>query len=418
MGQTVIIVGNLALLLPEVERVLPPGGELLVIQDPSLVERAAFVNAIAASPRRRSTPWPYPRPATADPWYHRHRDLDVLAVIPAVEYAVSFAARLAERYGVPGASFGAASLLRDKTLLRAATTAAGLRNPAYAPVSSLAEAREFAAAHPGPLILKPTNRQGSVGTRIVPDPAELELAWRQTQQQEEAVFVAYQDLPLSMQVEEFVAGTEYSVEMLVRDGVSEFANVTDKLLHPGVCPVELGHMVPADVPPDQWSLLVDATAEVMAVVGFGTGVVHCEWIVREGQPYLVECTGRLPGDGIVGLIEHAWPIDLVHRYVVMMMGGRLGPVPERPAAAAATLFAGAGALGVVEAVEGLADAAAVPGVYQSGCAVVPGQRVNELRSAWDRGVGAAATGETVAQALAAARSAVEKIVVRTMPEPE
>jgi hypothetical protein len=48
--------------------------------------------------------------------------------------------------------------------------------------------------------------------------------------------------------------------------------------------------------------------------------------------------------------------------------------------------------------------------------VKPGDRVNELRSSWDRVVGAAATAATVAEALAAAEESVGKIVVRTSPE--
>ncbi len=412
MVHTVIIVGLLAPLLAAATKILPAGGEIILIEDPALADRDAQQRAMAP-PGRKLARWPYSRSATADAWYHLHRNLNVLAVIPSVEYAVTFAARLAERFRVPGASLGAATILRDKALLREATTAAGVRNPASAAVSSLDDVREFAAAHPGPLVLKPTNRQGSVGTTIVRDLAELDRAWAQAHEVEEAAFVAYQRLPLRLQVEEFIEGTEYSVEMLVREETSQFANVTGKLLHPGVRPVELGHLVPADVADTTAAALVDSTAELMRVIGFDTGVVHCEWIVRDGTPYLVECSGRLPGDGIVYLIERAWPIDLINRYVLLMTGGEVDPPPPRPLFGAAALYPTV-APGVVESVAGLDEAAAVPGVYHSGCSVSVGDRVHELRSSWDRVVGAAASAPTAAEALAAAQAAVDKIRVTTV----
>jgi len=62
----------------------------------------------------------YQLPGKADEFYHAHRDLEPAAVIPLTEYATPFAARLAERYGLPAGS-AAAGLLRDKALLRNVT---------------------------------------------------------------------------------------------------------------------------------------------------------------------------------------------------------------------------------------------------------------------------------------------------------
>jgi biotin carboxylase len=415
MGTTLIMVGYLPALLPVLDEVLPDDTGILIIEDPDLINRPPIQKALAASDRRKASLWPYAQSATADAWYHRNRDLEVVGVLPSVEYAVTFAARLAERFGVPGASLGAAHLLRDKSLLRAVSAAAGLRNPAFAPVETVDDVHAFAKAHPGSIVLKPTNRQASVGTRIVRDPGQIDQAWQEARSLDEAVFVAFHHLPLRMQVEEFIDGEEFSVELLQQAGQPLFANVTGKLLYPGDRPVEFGHIVPADVPSSLSETLVAATAELLSVVGFGTGVVHCEWIVRDGDPYLVECTGRLPGDGIVHLIEHAWPIDLVRRYVVAMMGGTSEPAPAHASLAAATLFP-AVEPGLVTAVEGMDLAAAVPGVYVSLCSVQPGDRVNELRSSWDRVVGVATCAATAAEALAAAQTAIEKIVITTVPD--
>ena len=66
--------------------------------------------------------------------------------------------------------------------------------------------------------------------------------------QDEGVFVPDRPMELRMLAERFVDGHEYSVEMLVRGGEPLFVNVTGKQLFPGPRPVELAHVVPADIP--------------------------------------------------------------------------------------------------------------------------------------------------------------------------
>lgn len=410
----VILVGYLSKLL----RVIPmvyPEAEILIIDDPEVIVLPLIggpIEAAGATP----VPWRYADPANAELFYRAHRDRNVLTVLPGVEYGAEFAARLAERYGLPGATFAAARTLRDKHALRVLTAAGGVRNPASREVSTLDEVREFVREHPGAIVIKPANRQAAVGTRIVPAGADLDAEWRAALDMEEAPYVPVRQLALRMLVEEYIQGSEYSVELLVQNGKSLFANVTAKLLHPGPCPVEYGHMVPADIPAELTEALVDATVEVVDVVGMHSGAVHCEWIVRDGEPYLVECAGRLPGDSIPEAIEHAWPVALMERYVRIMSGepGESGPFhAER---GAAILFP-AVPEGTVTAVEGLAEARAVEGVFQAGVVAQVGGRVNALRSSWDRVVGAAAVGSTVEEALRIAEKALSLIKITVEPDP-
>ncbi|HEY0698078.1 MAG TPA: biotin carboxylase, partial [Micromonospora sp.] len=139
-------------------------GSVIVVDEPDVARKRDLAGAIADLPSiRELVEWEYQLPGAADTFFHRHRDLDVVAVVPVQEYAVPFAARLAERYGVPGATSGAAAILRDKHLLRVVTAAAGIANPVSEPVDDPDQVRDFARRHPGPLILKPANRQAAVG---------------------------------------------------------------------------------------------------------------------------------------------------------------------------------------------------------------------------------------------------------------
>lgn len=391
-----------------------PEGSVVVVDEPDVVRKRGVRDAVAAAPVvAELVEWEHQLPGAADEFANARPDLRPSAVAPVQEYATPFAARLAERHGLPTAGLGAVLLLRDKSLLRRVTRAAGIANPASEPVDGPERVREFLAAGPGPVVLKPANRQGAVGTRVVRSPAEVDQAWAECTVQDEGVMVPDRPFPLRMLVERYVTGHEYSVEMLVRDGEPVFANLTDKVLHPGPLPIEMGHVVPADVPEPLAGALREQTARVLAAVGFGTGIVHCEWIVTDDGPCLVECAGRFAGDGIIDLIERAYPVELVRHFYTLMKGRPLPhPLPERARGAAAVRFVTAPP-GEVDCVDGVEAARAAPGVVAVHLGVEVGDPVRELRSSWDRLGSVTAVGDTPEEAGRRVAEAAERIRVTT-----
>ncbi|MEU7551353.1 ATP-grasp domain-containing protein [Streptomyces sp. NPDC044571] len=402
----VLVVGFVGVTLAAIGA-FQPDRSVVYVEEPDVVrkrhvheqiEGAAFVRGLIE--------WEYHLPGTADAFYLAHRDLRPSAVIPAIEYATPFAARLAERYGLPGAGLGAAQILRDKALLRQVSAAAGIANPASVPVTGPDDLRAFLRGRAGPVVLKPANRQASVGTRVVHDPADVDTAWADCLVQDEGIFVPDRPIGLSMLAEEYVEGPEYSVEMLVRGGGALFVNVTGKQLFPGPHPVEMAHTVPADIPEELAALLGARTRRVIDAVGFRDGVVHCEWIVAaDGVPYLVECAGRLAGGGILDTIQLAYPVELLRSYYAVMKGEELpGELPRRPKGGAAVRFLAA-APGRVTAVHGVEEARQVDGVFLVAVTAAPGDRFTGLRHSWDRAGIVMATADSAAEALRRAETA-------------
>jgi biotin carboxylase len=390
-------------------------GTLILLDEPDVIRKRGIEAIMADAPALRELAGvEYQRPGAADAFVNARPDLRPALVVPLVEYATPFAARLAERYGLPGAGLGAAEILRDKAALRTVTRAAGIANPEFAAVGDAGEVRRFMAGRPGPVVLKPANRQASVGTKIVSDPGAAESAWADCRVQDEGDQVPDRSVPLRMLVEQYVSGAEYSVEMLVRDGVPLFANITGKALYAGPRPIELGHVVPADLPEDTAGLLRRRTADVLRAVGFGTGIVHCEWILSDTGPYLVECAGRFPGDGIAELIERAYPVELATHYYALMRGEAPPPLPHRARGAAAVRFLDIEP-GRIKAVDGLAEAAAMPGVVHASVTAAPGDTVPPLRSSWDRIGSVMACADTPAEATARAVAAARRIRVAVAP---
>jgi biotin carboxylase len=411
----VVVVGFVAAALPSLAR-FQPEHSVIFVEEPDVVRKREVRAKIADSPVvRELVEWEYHLAGRADEFVNAHPDLDPAAIVPLVEYATPFAARLAERYGLPGAGFGAALILRDKALLRRVSAAAGIVNPEVASVASPSDVLAFMRRHPGPVVLKPANRQASVGTQVIHDPAEVEQAWSSCVEQDEGVFVPDRAMELRMLAERFVAGSEYSVEMLVRDGRALFTNVTGKQLFPGPRPVELAHVVPADIADPLAARLGEQTLRVVRAVGFRDGIVHCEWIVADGVPHLVECAGRFAGDGIIELIERAYPVDLVGAYYAVMKGRPLpAELPARARGGAAVRFL-AIEQGVVEDVRGVEDARAAEGVFLCDVSVAPGDVFDGLRSSWDRVGDVMVVAGGPAEALRLAEAAVGLVRVDVRP---
>jgi biotin carboxylase len=411
---TVIVVGFTLAMRNALEKFMPDNS-VVWVEEPDVARKREHLSKIGMPYIRGLITYEYQLAAAADRFYHRYRAMNVIAVVPGMEYAVPFAARLAERFGTPGASLGAADILRDKSKLRLVAGEAGITNPRSKEIGGPDEARAFMLEHGGSIVLKPANRQAAVGTFIVHDPAEVEGAWAQAIEHDEGPFVPDRMFPLRMLVEQYVHGEEFSVEMLVRDGEQAFGNVTGKVLYPGPRPVELGHTVPAPIPADLTARLLAETERVADAVGFVDGFLHCEWIVSDGTPYLVECAGRMPGDGIIELIENCYPVDIVRAYYDVLMGLPISvelPTTARHGGAVWFLHVEPGE---VISVEGQDEAKAVPGIMTCDVVVHAGDRTNELRSSWDRIAIASAKADTVAEALERVQESINRITVKVAP---
>ena len=267
----------------------------------------------------------------ADCFYHRYRDLQPRAVVPIIEYGVPFAARLAERYGVRGAGYGAALALRDKARQRAITAAAGIANPRSVAVTGPDQLQQFLTEVGGPVVLKPANRQGSLGTQVVHPGDDVAAVWHACLRQDEGVFRAgrgrcpsrcWPRVHPRWRVQRGDDGGGGPVR--VRRG-------DPQVPLPGGTPGGAGASDPADIDDALTARLLADTERVVQAVGMNYGFVHCEWMVREGVPYFIECAGRMAGDGIIELVLMAWDYDVVGEFYAMMQGSALTITPPERA---------------------------------------------------------------------------------------
>jgi biotin carboxylase len=348
---------------PDVYRARPPARPLRVVRRVMLAPYQQHGAYLAAAARL-------------------HREEPIQAVFPGLEYGVVAAARTAEHLGLPGAGVVAARLLRNKLQLRRRTRARGMPTPSFAELQSEQELRHFLAQH-GQVVLKPADRQASVGVLRLDRSADIAEAWQQATAADETGRVAGRRLRRSFLAEKWLRGPEYSTEALVRAGRIEFLNITAKATLSGPSPVEIGHTVPAPMSaPDSYALRA-AHADLVQAIGYGTGILHAEWILSEGIPVLIECAGRAPGDLILDLMELSYGIDFYRAVVDLHLAQPIRDLPSSPRQASCIRFLTAPS-GRVQSVRGVEEARSQPDLHSIEVTVASGDVVPEVRSSWDR----------------------------------
>ncbi|MGW5671479.1 ATP-grasp domain-containing protein [Micromonospora sp. NPDC003776] len=387
-----------------------PAGSVVLVEEPDVIRRRGLEPFCAGLPLvSRLVPAEYQTGLDVDALLAREPGLSTARlVMPGLEYGVGAAARLADRLGLPGAGVAAADVFADKHRMRLLADRAGLANPAYELVDDPARAEEFARRHGGRCVLKPTRRAGSLGVQLVTDPAEIARWWAASAAPAEPDEATARGLPTEVLVEQLLDGSEHSVELLVADGETIFANVTDKRIIGGRYPVESGHTVPSALPEPARRALREAAVRLAEAAGFRTGMLHSEWILTDGAPTLVECAGRMPGDMITALISIAYEWDVITAYLSMLRGGRPAAPPARPTGAAAVEFLVAPP-GRVTGVDGRRAALRVPGVLDVQIDVAVGATTRDVTSSAHRSGHVLAWGGDPAEAEGAARKAADQI---------
>ncbi|WP_405587769.1 MFS transporter [Streptomyces sp. NBC_01190] len=297
-------------------------------------------------------------------------------VLACGESFVETAGVLAERFGLPGPGAEAARICRDKNRQR---RAAPFLAPRWTELTAdTAPDEEF--WHTFPAVLKPTGRMCSSGVQHIADLSALRRH--------------LPDYPAdeALLLEERISGPEFSVESLVHEGRIVWAGITAKRTneHDTRFFTETGHMSPAaDLDPRDERALLSANTDLLAAVGFGSGITHAEYRLAGDRVVLMEIAARLPGDAITRLWHLALGTPLEPAVVDLALGRR--PTVGRPVRRAEQLYLDHthGVLGDVEApgvpVSWVEDDANWPSVQPAGpdaaartCAVVVTRRRGDL----------------------------------------
>jgi D-alanine-D-alanine ligase-like ATP-grasp enzyme len=252
-------------------------------------------------------------------------------------------ALVAHRLGLPYCPHEAVVICRSKFQSKRAWAAAGVPCPRTRLVRSAAQARAFMADVGGPVVLKPLTGSGSELTFVCRDRAQLESAYA-TMAERMAVHTDQRlygpcaagsesvDPRRVFGAEEFVAGDEYSCDLLVRDGAVQVVRLARKVPAAGHSfGTTLGYLVPSEMPPGlDEGVLHDGVAAAARALGVEHAVCMLDFIVRDGVPTMLEMTPRPGGDCLPALLEASCGLDVFRMTLEFAAGGR-PRLPDRAA---------------------------------------------------------------------------------------
>ncbi|MFJ7044991.1 ATP-grasp domain-containing protein [Streptomyces sp. NPDC101112] len=320
-------------------------------------------------------------------------------------------ARCAAYVGAPGNGVDAVRRIRNKDACRAALAAAGFRQPAVRLCGSREEASAFLRESRGPWVVKPRDGMASIGVRKVRDVTELPPALAELPDPD--VFL----------VEEFVEGPEYSVEGVILSTGPKVLAVTAKETLPPPYFVEIGHVLPAELPESTRAAIDREVTAALTALDLRFGVFHVELWLTEGGVVLGEVHVRPGGDWLHRLLTHAVPgLELFG----LLYDDHLGP----PGRAASSLEPTRGAAvrflapppGRLVDVDGWGAVEAHPSVLAAGLTPASGDMIRPVRQSGDR-AGFIVVGErTPARAQALATTLADSLHFHTtdpqQPAPE
>jgi biotin carboxylase len=243
----------------------------------------------------------------------RGREVD--RVLANWEVMVLTAARLRERFGVPGMSVDTVRGFRDKQLMKDRVAAAGVRVPRAARIRTLAEARAAAEQIGFPLVVKPIAGAGSADTYRVDNAAELDAA------------LGRMGHVAEVSCEEFIDGEEYTFDTVCIGGRPAFQNVAQYLPKPliartneWISPVII---TVRDLAQDKLAGGLALGHEVLGALGMGDGFTHMEWFRKPGGEVVFGEIGCRPGGAhLVDQMNYTCDIDLFREWARAVCHGR------------------------------------------------------------------------------------------------
>jgi biotin carboxylase len=221
------------------------------------------------------------------------------------EPLVILAAKLREKFNMPGMSVDQVRGFRDKQLMKERVRAAGLRTPHSFRVRSETEIFEAAEKIGYPLILKPIAGAGSADTYRVNSKAELEKTVK-----------AMRHVP-ECSCEEFIEGEEFTFDTISIGGTPIYENSAQYLPPPLLARSEQWISPVIITVRDMRPLAagVKLGRQVLKALQMGDGFTHMEWFMKpNGEAVFGEIGCRPGGAHLVDQMNYTGDIDLFREW--------------------------------------------------------------------------------------------------------
>ena len=215
----------------------------------------------------------------------------------ASDVAAPTVAYVAEKMGLVGNSYEASLRANNKWLMRQAFASADVPCPQFMCVTDKQiDLPTLQSQLSLPLIVKPSDRSGSLAVNKITDWSQLAAAVQEAQS------VSFKGEAM---VEEFIEGREISVEFISYQGQHYPLQITDKVTTGAPHFVELEHHQPSTLSKDLYTTIYAITERALKALGVTNGASHSEYkITDDGRICIMEIGARMGGDFIGSDLVH------------------------------------------------------------------------------------------------------------------
>lgn len=253
-----------------------------------------------------------------------------------------------------------------------------------------------------PCICKPVDSSGSRGVILIQSELELNPSIEYAMSYSKSKTVI---------LEEYVIGSEVSVEILIQDGCYYVLNITDKLTTGAPYFVEVGHSQPSRLEEGTKALIEDLAIKAVKALEINVGAAHVEMIISEDGPKIIEVGARLGGDCITShLIPLSTGIDMVKMVILIALGEKISIDKIENGASAIRYLESKE--GKIEEVMGVEEAQNSLGVQEVKILKVLGENTNKTNSSTERLGYVIAKGSNAEEAIHNCEVALSKIRVK------
>lgn len=231
----------------------------------------------------------------------------------ASDTAAPTVAYVAEQMGLVGNSYESSLKANNKILMRNAFAAADVPCPKYWCITDQSTLNITHYTSHIPLIVKPSDRSGSLGVVKVEREEDLLPAIKAAQE----FSFKYEAI-----VEQFIEGREISVEFISYQGVHYPLQITDKVTTEAPHFVEIAHHQPANLSQAQYEEIYELTKRALTALGVTNGASHSEYrITKDGKIYVMEIGARMGGDFIGSdLVQLSIGYDFLRGVIEVALG--------------------------------------------------------------------------------------------------
>lgn len=322
----------------------------------------------------------------------------------ASDKPVKTVAYVGEKLGLNTVSSQTALKATNKAIMRDCLKDANVPIPQYYKVNNIEQYEKAIHNFKTNCIVKPADNSGSRGIYLINninDEKEVFEAFNYSMTNSNNGYIL---------VEEYMNGTEVSVECICINGVCNVIQITDKLTTGAPFFVEMGHNEPSVLEDELQERIKKIAIDAVNAVGISDGAAHVEIKNTTEGPKIVELGARLGGDNITThLVPLSTGVDMVECCIKIALNEKPDIIKKINKGSAIRYFKSQ--KGMIKKIYGIENAEKEAGVKQISIVHKSGEYVDDIHSSTDRIGFVIAQGDTPEHAIKCCENAIKKITI-------